>query len=37
LGPQKGFSEAGIDSVAEFCGLMPYGHPQFETPRSAPL
>jgi hypothetical protein len=33
--PQKGNREAGIDSVAEFRGLMPFGHPRFETPRSA--
>jgi hypothetical protein len=36
-GPQKGRSEAGIDSVAEFRGVMQQGHPRFETPRSAPL
>jgi hypothetical protein len=35
--PQKGGREAGIDSVAEFCGLAQHGHPQFETPRSAPV
>jgi hypothetical protein len=34
---QKGDREAGIDSVAESCGLMQSGHPQFETPRSAPV
>jgi hypothetical protein len=34
---RKGYGEAGIDSVAEFCGLVQSGHPQFETPRSAPL
>src|SRR6202011_1775621 len=36
-GARKGFSEAGIDSVAEFRGLMQLGHPRFETPRSAPV
>src|ERR1700730_12254561 len=35
--PQKGSREAGIDSAAEFRGLMPFGHPRFETPRSAPV
>ena len=30
-----GYGEAGIDSVAEFRGLMQPGHPRFETPRSA--
>ena len=35
--PQKGNREAGIDSVAESCGLMQSGHPQFETLRSVPL
>src|SRR6266853_6334409 len=35
--PQKGDREAGIDSVAEFRGLMQHGHPRFETPRSAPV
>ena len=32
-----GSREAGIDSVAEFRGLMQHGHPRFETPRSAPV
>jgi hypothetical protein len=35
-GARKGDREAGIDSTAEFPGLMPFGHPRFETPRSAP-
>ena len=30
-----GRGETGIDSVAEFRGLMQFGHPRFETPRSA--
>jgi len=34
---RRGRSEAGIDSVAEFRGLMRAGHPRFETPRSAPV
>ena len=35
--PQKGDREAGIDSVAEFRGLMQSGHPRFETLRSVPV
>jgi hypothetical protein len=33
---RMGVGEAGIDSVAEFRGLMQLGHPRFETLRSAP-
>ena len=32
-----GDREAGIDSVAEFRGLVQSGHPRFETPRSTPV
>jgi hypothetical protein len=35
--PKTGVGAAGIDSLAEFRVLMPFGHPRFETPRSAPV
>ena len=35
-GAREGFSEAGIDSMAEFRGLMQHGHPRCETLRSVP-